>query len=237
MTTGGTDQPPEGLPPASDDRPPQGSGPVGWPPPPEPAPPEKRRLPRLVLGLTAAMIILIAVIGAAVLNGEGDADADGAGVQVGDCVGLIPAGAQAGPAPGAARAEKLDCGDSEAAYEVAVRLADSQPQCPSPIYTAAVHGGGAGGAGAPVRLCLTYNVREGDCYVEAPAAGERYDCALGPRLGAIRILRVVDGVADVGRCADLDEPELQAVTVPEPATTFCYVAFGGDGSSGPGIFT
>ena len=65
------------------------------------------------------------------------------------------------------------------------------------------------------RLDLLPNVQDGDCFDTSDANPGRFDCA-EPRRAAIRIVHVVDGVADGGRC----DQEALVFTVPD--RTICY---------------
>ena len=169
-----------------------------------------------------AVLIVVATIGL-VLSGRSDSDGD-AEVAVGDCLdvleGLAPADAFGYPP-----AAEVGCEDRKAAYRIALRL-PGEAECPSQIYILRRESAPEG----PVTYCMTFNVGEGECFVESPAEAGAYDCALGPRPGGIKILRLVDGVADETRCDDLDEPGVLAALIPDPAKTFCYQQYdtGGD---------
>lgn len=206
--------------------------PVGRPPgeqidittgaqPPVPPPPPRPQTVRVAL---IATVLLAASAIAATIVGDSDEPAM-RGVAIGDCVAPFRDGQieQSGEQITSAPAEAVDCAGPDAAYRVALQAGSAYVACPSPSYRVR-----RVGVGTPDErtLCMTYNVRSDQCFVEAPpeAAGP-YDCGLGPRPGAIHVLRVVEGVEDPMRCTGL-RPELSVVTVPEPATTFCYVQFG-----------
>lgn len=202
---------------------PPATPPDGWQPAVElpPLPPSSRPPRRRRAAIVAAGVVALLAVGATAvvvgLNSDSDSDSQ---LAVGDCVDLVAVeNPRATDQAFAAEAERAGCDDPSASYEIAVLLADPAQPCPSEIYTTHVHEDA-------VRLCLTYNVVEGDCFVEAPPDSGPFDCALGPRPAAIKILRVVDGVADTDRCADLTDEGLVAVTVPQPPTTFCFTDFG-----------
>lgn len=192
-------------------------------PPPEPSPPRRRI--RLTLALVA--VVALALGTTAVVRDSGS----GTTLAVGDCLDVLEGQAPpAGEPPGFARAEQVGCDEAGAAYRIAILLDGPSVQCPSEVYTQRSQSGGPTGVRT---LCLTYNVDEGGCFTESATEAGPFDCALGPRDGAIKILRVITGVEDADRCADLKDPGLLSVTVPEPAMTFCYVEFLPDASSGP----
>lgn len=182
-----------------------------------------RRRTRIGLGVVALM--LFGLVGLAALD-QGEDEPVVAGL--GDCTGATGVGRALVAPVNRGPAERVDCADPGAAYRVAVRLDTVRASCPSPVYAVRREAGPDAGR----TLCLTYAVEDGDCFVETPTAAGRFDCASGPRPEAIRILRVVEGEADAARCTGLEEPGVLAVTVPEPATTFCYVAFA-DRPGGP----
>ncbi|MGQ0467404.1 MAG: LppU/SCO3897 family protein [Sporichthyaceae bacterium] len=195
------------------------------PPPPPPPPPAKRSVQRypVLIVLTATSLLVAASLAATTARNKAVTDASGP-AEIGDCVGafqagfLGPTGDQITKAP----AERVDCTEPGAAYRIALTEDSAYAACPSPSYRVR-----RVGVGSPAEqtLCLTYNVRAEECFLQAPIneAGP-YDCDLGPRPSAIRILRVVEGVEDPMRCRGLGD-SLLVTTVPEPATTFCYVAF------------
>ncbi len=192
-----------------------------WPPEATEIAPASRWRLRIALAVAALGLGAVAVLGGS--------DAASEEFAVGDCLDVLE---DQGPRTGnlaAAPAEQVGCEEDNAAYRVAIRLDGAPAQCPSPIYTVRTAEGPSGTS----TLCLTYNVGEGDCFIESPAEAGPFDCGLGPRDGAIKILRVVAGVEDPARCEDLDEPGLLIVTVPQPATTFCYLEFLPDERSGP----
>lgn len=145
-------------------------------------------------------------------------------VSVGDCLdvleGLAPSAATGDPP-----AAKVECGDPRAAYRIALRLPGAA-NCPSPIYILRRQGAPEG----LVTFCMTFNVGEGECFAATPIEAGVYDCALGPRPGGIKILRLVEGVSDAARCEELDEPGVLAALIPDPVKTFCYQEYdtGGD---------
>jgi hypothetical protein len=167
--------------------------------------------------------VLIAVAAAAlVFLGRPDSRPDD--VSVGDCLDVLE-----GLAPrdtlGYPPAAQVGCGDPKAAYRVALRLPGAA-DCPSPIYILRRENAPKG----LVTYCMTFNVGEGECFVESPDEAGVYDCKLGPRPGGIKVLRLVEGVSDATRCDDVDEPGVLAALIPDPPKTFCYQEYdtGGD---------
>ncbi|MGQ0629812.1 MAG: LppU/SCO3897 family protein [Sporichthyaceae bacterium] len=202
-----------------DEYPPQSPG--TWLPLPAPGPAPTRRRSRIAVAtLGGALVVLgvVAVVGA--LTASSDSE-----VAVGDCIGAVELPTVAGEFPVSdTAAEAVPCDDPEAAYRVALRLEGGAATCPSDIYTVAREVGGP----AELRtLCLTYNVGEGECFVQSPQDTGRFDCASGPRVAGIKILRLVPGVADEAACAGIVEPGAQVLpaVIPEPAMTFCYINF------------
>ena len=139
-------------------------------------------------------------------------------IRAGDCLEVLQSETAIGAPPGTGPVRQADCDDTAAAYEVGIRL-DGAAECPAQIYTVRRDAGG-------FTLCLMYNVRGGQCFLESPAWTGSFDCAEGPRAGAIKILKRVDDVTDQTKCDGLDEPGVTVALIPEPATTFCYVEFG-----------
>jgi hypothetical protein len=136
----------------------------------------------------------------------------------GDCLEVVQDQVAPGTDPGAAPLRHVGCNDPKAAYVLGVRLANPQADCPAEIYT--VH------RDRDRTLCLMYNVREGECFLESPLRTGPFDCVEGHRAGAIKILKRVDGTTNPDLCEAVDSPGVVAAVVPEPATTFCYVDFG-----------
>lgn len=198
------------------------------------SPPAKRSVQRypVLIVLTATALLIAASFAATTARNRNVTPASG-DAGIGQCVGaftrglLGPTGDQITQAP----AEVVDCTKPGAAYRIALSEDGAYAACPSPSYR--VRRVGVGGP-AEQTLCMTYNVHSEECFVEAPInqAGP-FDCDLGPRPGAIRVLRVVEGVEDPQRCRGLGQA-LLVVTVPEPATTFCYELFVG---AEPGVRT
>ncbi len=193
--------------------------------PPLPPPSRSPQTPTVLIALLATLLLVSASLTATLVHNRDVTSADG--VQIGDCVrplksGLISAsGDQISQAP----ADVVDCAEPGAAYRVALAARGAYGACPDPAYR--VQRVGVGTIEERT-LCMTYNVHTDECFVESPLteAGP-YDCARGPRPGAIRVLRVVEGAADPMRCVGLSD-KLLVVTVPEPATTFCYVTYASD---------
>ena len=174
--------------------------------------------------LWIGVALVVVATGALVAVGTSGSDADDR-ISVGSCLDVLEGLAPADTS-GELPAAKVGCGDAKAAYRVAQILPGAAATCPSPIYIVrrAIPPDG------PVTYCMTFNVDEGECFVQSPAEIGAYDCAVGPRRGALKILRVVKGVTDEARCKDIDEPAVLTALIPDPATTYCYQEFdtGGD---------
>ncbi len=174
--------------------------------------------------LWIGVALVVVATGALVVVGGSGSDSDDR-VAVGDCLDVLEGLAPADTS-GELPASKVGCGNAKAAYRVALRLPGAAATCPSPIYIVRRDTAPDG----PVTYCMTFNVEEGECFVQSPAEIGAYDCALGPRRGALKILRVVEGVTDEARCKDIDEPGVLSALIPEPARTYCYQEYdtGGD---------
>ena len=220
--------------------------PGGRPPPepvdvtaPAPAPPRTRSAgPRshvVSIALTATALLVASSITATVVAGHDDDPLGAGGVAIGDCIRPLQEGeGLVGPAGEITQspAKSIDCKAPEAAYRIAMQGRGADLLCPDPAYR--VRRAGIGTPDART-LCMTYNVDTDECFVMAPApAVGPYDCGLGPRPNAIRMLRVVHGLADPHSCMDLDE-DLLVTTVPEPATTFCYVRYASESGTDDGV--
>ncbi|MGQ0624089.1 MAG: LppU/SCO3897 family protein [Sporichthyaceae bacterium] len=195
-----------------------GDGSGTWTPLPPTAPPQRRRARIAVAALGAALL----VVGLAAVTGGLTSDSQRLAT-VGDCVARVELPIAPGETPvSRTPAEPVPCADQQAVYRVAISMDGGSASCPSPIYREYREVADP----AELRtLCLTYNVGEGECFVETPAEAGRFDCGSGPRLGGIKILRLFTGVTDPQRCAGLDEPDVIPAIIPEPAMTFCYVNF------------
>lgn len=208
----------------------------GAPPPPPRARVIRPRSHVVSIALTGTALLVASSITASVVTRDDD-PLGRTGVAIGDCIrplqegeGLVGPAGEISPIP----AKSVDCSKPEAAYRIAMQGRGADLVCPDPAYR--VRRAGIGTPDART-LCMTYNVDTDDCFVMAPAAAVGpYDCALGPRPNAIRMLRVVRGTADPNRCVDLQQ-DLLVTTVPEPATTFCYVTYVAETASDPGVRT
>jgi hypothetical protein len=145
-------------------------------------------------------------------------DSSAGPLKAGDCLAVVQVETAPGVPPGTGPVRRVGCGDPGAAYEIGVRL-DGLADCPAQIYTARRDAAG-------FTLCLMYNVKAGQCFLESPAQTGSFDCAEGPRAGAIKILRRFDGVLDASRCDGAAPSGVLVALIPEPKTTFCYVDFG-----------
>jgi hypothetical protein len=162
--------------------------------------------------LGAAFLLVVIVTAAIARLGPGEHE-----VRAGDCLEVLQEQTAAGAPPGTGPVRQIYCGDPAAAYQVGVRL-DGLADCPAQIYTVRRDAEG-------FTLCLMYNVRAGQCFLESPAQTGSFDCAEGPRAGAIKILKRVDGTVDQAQCESVAEPGVLAALIPQPKTTFCYVEF------------
>jgi hypothetical protein len=182
--------------------------------------------------LTGVLLLGAAVIATSIVGGDDDRRP----LVVGDCVQPLTVGevTVTGDELSASPARPVDCERPDAAYRVALQAGGAYAACPGPAYQVR-----RTGIGTPDErtLCMTYNVRTDGCFVEFPPnlAGP-FDCGLGPRQGAIKVLKVVEGSDNVLACRGL-APEVLAATVPQPATTFCYVRFDAAEPAVPGTRT
>lgn len=157
--------------------------------------------------------LLIAVGTLAVLRPGPDGD-----VAAGDCLRVVQDEIEPSAPPGTGPFERVGCDEADAAYVVGVRMETPVGECPADIYT--VH------RDSDSTLCLMYNVDEGECFLESPLETGPFDCADGPKAGAIKILKRVEGATDLTVCDAVNEPGVAMAVIPKPATTFCYVDFG-----------
>ncbi len=217
-------EPPWGGPPV-----PLSSG--SLPPLPE-LPPELKPKTGRTIAIAAVCSVLACVLGFGGLVALFVVTTDASRAQAGDCIDFIVERAPAaGELIGEAAAQKIDCDDDAAAYEVAVRLDDPRGSCPGEGYAFYFQEGGPFGK---FKLCLIPNVAEGDCFVESQTKTDRFACTEGERTDAIKVLRVVEGAADEEGCADIDGDDVYAVTYPTPPRTICFSPFGPSSGSGPG---
>lgn len=205
----------------------------GLPPLPE-LPPELKPRTGRAIAIAAVCTALVCVLGLGGLVALA-VTTDASRARAGDCVDFIVEEAPgAGELIGEAAAQKIDCEDEDAAYEVGVRLDDPRGACPGEAYTSYFQEGGPFGK---FKLCLIPNVVEGECFVESQTKSDRFACTEGKRTDAVKVLRVVKGTADENRCADIDRDEVYALTYPAPPRTICFEPFGPRGFGGPGSDT
>lgn len=205
----------------------------GLPPLPE-LPPELKPKTGRTIAIAAVCSVLICVLGFAGLVALFVVTTDASRAQAGDCIDFtVERAPAAGELVGEAAAEKIDCEDESAAYEVGVRLDDPRGACPGEGYAFYFQEGGPFGK---FKLCLIPNVAEGDCFVESQTKTDRFACTEGKRTDAIKVLRVLKGTADEERCADMGggEEEVYALTYPTPPRTICFAPFGPRSGGGPG---
>lgn len=202
-------------------------GPPGFPElPPHLKPKTTRTIVFAVIGVLAVVAIGFGGLVAYFVTTTNPSNA-----QVGDCIDFtVEKAPKAGELFGEAVAEKIACAERSAAYKVGVRLDNPTAPCPGEAYASYFQKGGPFGK---FKLCLIPNVTEGDCFLESPTKTDVFPCSEGRRRDAIKVLRIVQGVADERRCQDLGDRDVYAVTYSTPATTICFQPFGGS-SSGPG---
>lgn len=204
----------------------------GAPPPLPELPPELKPKTGRTIAIAAVCSVLVCVLGFGGLVAFFVVTTDASRAQAGDCIDFIVEKAPgAGELIGEAAAQKIDCEDADAAYEVGVRLDDPRGACPGEAYAFYFQEGGPFGK---FKLCLIPNVAEGDCFVESQTRTDRFACTEGKRTDAVKVLRVVKGTADENRCADIDRDEVYALTYPAPPRTICFEPFGPSTFGGPG---
>lgn len=165
------------------------------------------------------LLVLAAVLvlgGGAVAAGVYFLGKDPASAQVGDCIRYTDVGeAQAGTDVTEVTAEKVDCGDRSATYEVAVRFDTRSGTCPSDIYDEYTQEGGDA-----FKLCLIPNAEEGACYEFSDEVDGQIDCSEAPSPDRIRVIRVFEGTNDPAQCATVSEPT-SPLAYPTPPRTIC----------------
>jgi len=165
------------------------------------------RLPALIL--TAVLLVLLAagVVVFVVENRPADPAAPpplgstGVDVLVGECLRVNTADA--------ADIAVTDCADPNAVYKVAVRRDTSAQPCPGSSYVTYTQTD-------TLRLCLTLNARQGECFAERDA---RVPCTAAD--ASFQVARVVEGAADPNRCGESHADN--AIVYPEPKLTLCRV--------------
>jgi hypothetical protein len=168
-----------------------------FPPPPPAGPKKAARWPKVLLGTVLLAVIAVAVY--VVLNRGRDTTV---AVEQGQCVKVVSAeNAEAVPA---------DCGSPDAVYRVAKKV--SGP-CPQGEYTELTSGDG-------VKLCLTLNATEGDCFKMTSAGRNKMHTRVPCAAAEYRVLKVVAGQADKALCAAGNV----VATYAEPASTLCLTA-------------
>ncbi len=220
-------------PPAGGWGPPSGvwGPPTGGPPGfPELRPDQKPKTSRAIV-FAIIGVVAVLVIGFGSLVAYFVVTTDPSNAKVGDCIDFtVEKAPKGGELFGEAVAEKIGCEEKTAAYKVGVRLDNPSASCPGEAYASYFQKGGPFGK---FKLCLIPNVAAGDCFVESPTKTDRFPCSAGPRRDAIKVLGVVQGVADESRCEEFGGREVYVVTYPAPALTICYEPFGAS-STGPG---
>lgn len=134
----------------------------------------------------------------------------GAGAeQPGECVKVTGAGA------GSADAEKIDCGSSEAVYEVAVNRSSSFDTCPTGDYSKYTSRGRRSNG---YKLCPMLNASVGDCFKDEGSftSGKttKVPCDSSASFKVAQVLNRNDESA----CKNDGE---SAITYSEPGTTLC----------------
>jgi hypothetical protein len=193
-----------------------GFDPYGAPIPPlPPLPPhlKAKNGPAILLSAIGVLIMAGLVAGAvigivyAIRTIDGDPGA-------GDCVDVYSDDLGDGPE---LLADKVDCAKADADYLVGVRRADPNTDCPGTDYRSFIFN-----SFDASRLCLIPNVADGDCFDISAANPGHFDCTDRGRSDAIRVLRVLDGIADGARCDDESARGGHALVFTVPDRTVCY---------------
>ncbi|SDN37438.1 LppU/SCO3897 family protein [Allokutzneria albata] len=149
-------------------------------------------------------LVVIALVLAGYFLLRGDAQK----VDAGECIALAGGGSDP-------TVSIVTCEDARATYKVAKKLDDSEGACPHGDYIEYWERTRRTGG---LKLCLMANAREGDCFV-VTGSGQDTDLVRSPcsQGGAIRVVKVHDGVSDGKLCGNPDA----AWTYSEPPATYC----------------
>ena len=200
--------PPPGGPAAGGFGPPPGGGapPAAYPTPPPPAPASKPKNTFKIIKVVGVVVVL-AVIGVIYFINKGTAPSSS---KVGDCIKVNNVSSTN------ADVEKIDCNSQEAAYKVAATFDDASAECPGGTNSSYVSYTETG-RGSDLLLCLTLNVKEGDCFIQDDADTK---VACTDPSATYQVNKVLTGSADPNGCP---EGTVDAYVYPEPAMVQCFV--------------
>lgn len=170
--------------------------------------PRRRRVVRLGAALSAAVAVVLGLLGCSSMEDAGTSET--AKAEVGDCINVIE-NTVAGSTVDS-KTEPVECTAQNAVYRVMETHA-SKTECAAgqASYEESLNGG------TTAFLCLAPDFTEGSCYAEGN--GERYthvDCASAT--ASFRVMQRIDGATDELSCAGSAN---RFITVSDPKTTFC----------------
>jgi hypothetical protein len=169
-----------------------GPPPGSYPPPPPPAPAAKSKNVFNIVKIVA-VVVALGIGGVFYFINRESAPASS---KVGDCIKVNSASVSN------ADVEKIDCNNQAAAYKVAYTSDDATGECPDQDNSSYVSYTETG-RGSDLLLCLTLNVKEGDCIVKGTSADEKVPCT-DPK-ASYQVIKVVTGSADPAGCPEETE--------------------------------
>ncbi|KAA2248876.1 hypothetical protein F0L68_39555 [Solihabitans fulvus] len=158
-----------------------------------------------VIRIVAAVVVLVLIGGGFYLYNKTSPSAAGPG----DCIKVNSVSTNN------ASVDKIDCGSSEAAFKVAIKLDNASGNCPNDNYIAYMQSGGRGNS--KFTLCLALNGKVGDCFKAEDAGLSTKVTKVACSSGTLKVAKVNDGKADESLCDQGQEP----VTYPTPPQTIC----------------
>lgn len=185
-----------------------GAPPAAYPTPPPPPPTGKPKNTGTILKVVAVVVVL-AVIGVVYFINKGTAPSSS---KVGDCIKVNSVSTTN------ADVEKIDCNSQEAAYKVAATFDDSAAECkglPDGTQSSYVSYTESG-TGADLLLCLTLNVKEGDCIIQDDADSK---VACTDPKATYQVTKILTGSTDYNQCPEGTE---DAYVYPDPALVQCF---------------
>lgn len=186
---------------------PGGAPPAAYPTPPPPATKPKRNTFNLIkIGL---VVVVVAVGGVLYFINKGTAPSSS---KVGDCIKVNTVSSSN------ADIEKIDCNSQEAAYKVAATFDDSSAKCKTLAdgTTSSYVEYTETGRGSDLLLCLTLNVKEGDCFIQDDA--DKKVACTDPS-ATYQVSKLLTGSEDPNGCP---EGTVDAYVYPEPALVQCF---------------
>lgn len=129
----------------------------------------------------------------------------------GDCVRVVDGDGYS------AKAEKIDCDEDDALYEIGIYMDKPDGSCPSDAYSSYQQ---SGGRQQEFTLCFMLNATEGDCLsIPAIAMGEEKKVACDSDEANRRVTKIIDGKADKNACTPNSAND--ARVYPQPERTVC----------------